>query len=449
MGLYINRVGKLEKVAADAENKGQYTESAQTLAQLSTLEPWRKDLNLQIAMAYSKAGDSSEAIKWYTIVEDHGDLDFKSSIELVNNYLQNGEPDSAHGELRDICFNKILTPDQFLEVERLQRKTGDRNSARDTLVFWWENYPDDIRIDYEMALIDLVTTPDTALPKFFQIAQKHPEYSQKLQRLIEINIEPYDKYSSRWIEIGKALNDLQEWDLAELAFLNSIKLDDGHADAWALLGRSRLVQGKDGYPDLVKAQELDSGSVLARYFLALYWREHGQAAVAMKYFNQLAREQPREALWQSELGKTAYMQNDLLSGMEYFQSAVRLAPQNLSYWQNLAEFSLSTGMDIPGIGLKAVNQAILLAPDDPMSNDLMGWQLLTRDDSDNAIKFLRKSIEEDANSARSHLHYAQALRGVGDFISARSELEKAISIDPDGLVGLMARRLLDQLFPQK
>jgi predicted Zn-dependent protease len=125
---------------------------------------------------------------------------------------------------------------------------------------------------------------------------------------------------------------------------------------------------------------------------------------------------------------------------------VRIDPENMSVWQALGEFCLVNGIDLKGACEAAVQQSILLGPDDPVSNDLMGWLLLTGGDPDNALKFLRKSLSKDAGSARTHLHFAQALIAVGDMQSARAELQQALSLDTGGPIGLIASRLLQQYF---
>jgi Tfp pilus assembly protein PilF len=76
----------------------------------------------------------------------------------------------------------------------------------------------------------------------------------------------------------------------------------------------------------------------------------------------------------------------------------------------------------------------------------MGWLLLAGGDPDNALKFMLNSLSKDAGSARSHLHYAQALIGAGDMKSAKEELQQALSLDTGGLIGLTAGRLLQQYF---
>ncbi len=105
------------------------------------------------------------------------------------------------------------------------------------------------------------------------------------------------------------------------------------------------------------------------------------------------------------------------------------------------------GIDLAGTGETAVQQALLLAPDDPISNDLMGWLLLSRGDPDNALKFLIKSVSGNVTDARSRLHLAQAWWGVGEKETARQELLAALEHDPNGPVGLTAGRLLRQYFP--
>jgi tetratricopeptide (TPR) repeat protein len=148
-----------------------------------------------------------------------------------------------------------------------------------------------------------------------------------------------------------------------------------------------------------------------------------------------------------ELGKTAYAAGNTSGALAYFQSAANLEQDNLTSWQSLAEFCLLNGIDLEGTGETAVQRSLLIAPDDPVSNDLMGWLLLSRGDPDNALKFLKKSVAAENSSAQSRLHLAQAFWGVGDAESARQEFQAALTLDPEGSVGLAAGRFLKQYFP--
>jgi tetratricopeptide (TPR) repeat protein len=299
---------------------------------------------------------------------------------------------------------------------------------------------------WKAATLQAVLHPEDALSVILRLTAEMPNLRQKLDPLIEILEKINQADSESWFEIGRFLFDNQEWDLAENAFLQSTRLRPGDSEGWAMLGESKLMQEEEGYPDLVKAIRLNERSRLGRYFLAKYWRERGQIGIAMKYLESMAAEEPGESLWKIELAKTAYLGGDTANALVFYQSAAKIDPGNIRVWQALGEFCLVNGIDLKGACEAAVQQSILLGPDDPVSNDLMGWLLLAGGDPDNALKFMLNSLSKDAGSARSHLHYAQALIGVGDMQSAKEELQQALSLDTGGPVGLTAGRLLQQYF---
>jgi len=446
-GEYYDRTRKIVTLAEQAESEKRFADQAGYLIDLAEREPWRKEYLPEIAYAYFLSGDFEMAVLWYEKSIDENPLVFEDEFRYGKALHELEKVDPAGLVFRELGSLPDRANDEYYQLVLSQRLICDLEGAISTLKTWEkENNPADPRLYYQSGLIQAVLDPDSAKIPLLAASNMSPDFRTRLEPLLQILESAELNEGDRWFQTGQALFDLRELDLAEKAFNQVVETSSGNWDAWAMLGQTRQMEGKDGYADLVRALELNPQSRLARYFLALYWREQGQVEISYKYLTNLSEEEPAESLWQVELGKTAYSAGDISAGFEHFQAATVLDPVNVSNWQVLAEFCIGNGIDVDGVGEGAVQKAVLLAPKDPISNDLMGWLLLTRSDFDNAMKFLRASIEGEPAFARSRLHYGQVLQGLGDLESAREELRIALALDPFGVVGLTAGRLLEQYF---
>jgi len=443
--VYFDLTRKIVTLAEQAESEKRFADQAGYLTDLAGREPWRKEYLLEIANAYFLSGDFVKAVLWYEKSIHVKPLVFEDKFRYGRALHELEKVDTVGLVFRELGSLPGRTNDEYYQLVLSQRIIRDLEGAISTLKTWEkENNPTEPRLFYQLGLIQAVLDPDSAKIPLLATSGMSPDFRTQLAPLLQILESTELNEDDRMFQTGQALFDLRELDLAEIVFNQAVETSPGNWDAWAMLGQTRQMEGKDGYADLVKALELNPQSRLARYFLAVYWREHGQVEISNKYLTHLSEEEPAESLWQVEQGKTAYSAGDISASFEHFQAATVLDPFNVTNWQILAEFCIGNGIDVDGVGESAVQKAVLLAPKDPISNDLMGWLLLTRSDFDNAAKFLRVAIEGDPAFARSRLHYGQALHGLGELESAREQLRNAIALDPSGVVGLTAGRLLKQ-----
>jgi tetratricopeptide (TPR) repeat protein len=446
-GGYFYTVRNLQNLSDTASSENRFQDQIGYLTNLATLEPWRKNISAQIANAFFQSGDYVNAAVWFEKAGIGTELSFEDGFHYGHSLLELGNSDTAQKIFRKLGATPGRAEDDYLQLVLSQRKIGDLDGAYSTISTWQrEKGSTSENLNYQIGLNQVFSNPDSAASSLLSVSAMNPELQTRLEPLIQTLISNDIKADDRWYQIGQALFNLREWDIAEKAFGKSTGVNPKNAEGWAMLGQTRELQEKDGYPDFVKALDLNPGSRLGRYFLAVYWRDRGQWEISKKYLTDLSLKEPDESLWQLELGKTSYTAGDLTATLEQFQRAVNLDPENVTNWQTLAEFSLGNGIDIDGVGESAVQKSVLLAPKNPVSNDLMGWLFLIRGDYDNAAKFLRQSVAGDPGFARSHLHYGQALQRLGDLDSARMELMKAVSLNPSGPVGLTANRFLERYF---
>ncbi len=114
------------------------------------------------------------------------------------------------------------------------------------------------------------------------------------------------------------------------------------------------------------------------------------------------------------------------SSVVFHQKALALDSGYVDAWVNLGVvYRLTTEYDLAEYCyLKAQS----INPDDPELNASLGALYVFKDDLENALKFLKLSVELDPALAVAHSNYALALAMNGEFESAEDELEKAVSL---------------------
>ena len=361
---------------------------------------------------------------------------------LLSLYLEAQDLASARQVARKLADLPNLLPAQFERLIRLQWQFEDWPGARYSAANWvladsqnpaaWRlsalaavPFESQIALDNITRAVSLGNLPaDIA----FQTA-----LTEALART-----DP----ASRQLAIGRALGAQGEWRLACHIFESAAEQYPNIAEAWALLGQAQMELGQDALPALTRAAELDPVSPIVLLALSDYWLAQAQPQTALSYLEQAAAAYPEQGLWQVRIADALAAQGDFNGALEHYQRAVELEPENVSYWSELAVFSAVKGMNLETIGLSAARQALLLAPDNPATLDLMGWTLAIAGENISAETFLRRALEANPDYAMAHLHLAQLLITLQRFSEARAELRIAILLDGDGVIGQAAAELL-------
>jgi tetratricopeptide (TPR) repeat protein len=245
--------------------------------------------------------------------------------------------------------------------------------------------------------------------------------------------------------IGRALGSIGQWDLAAQAFQQAVSISAGYGEAWGFLGESRYHLDGSGKSELDKALELAPESPVVRALVALYWRRMGEPQKALDHLQAIAAQEPDEPVWKVEIANTLVDTGDLVSAQDYFQQAVKLAPESSLYWQYLARFSAEYDVDPRTLGLPAARKAILLAPEDAAALDTMGQMMTRLGDRASAERFLQRALKSDATYAQAYLHLGQIYLQQ-DVRRAHPYLKRAAELAGESPEGITARRLLQNYF---
>ncbi len=432
-----------------AQEAGQPGAAAEALYRVAEAEPWRKELWQAAGQNALQAGNLEMAVEALERARAEGSISPDGLVALGDAYLQQGESADALQAWKAAIRTGAPITEAYDKAYHQQRQAGDLIGARLTLTEWLGRMPEDADPLYESGLLLAVMQPDQALPLLLEAAQRDPERAARVETLrkgLNLAAVQGDPVAAR-MQVGRSLGTLGEWDLAQVCFEEAVQLDPGYAEAWAFLGEARQQIGREGYADLERAVSLSPDSVVVQALLSVYYRRQGEPEQALPYLEKITEAEPDQALWQMELGNTLAETGDLVAALPYFQKAVQLEPASSLYWMELARFSITNDVDVRGIGLPAAREALQIASTDANVLDMNGQVMYHLGDMASAERFLQRALEIDAANAAAHLHLGQVYIQWQRMQEASAHLEAAARLGGNGPNGVMARRLLENYFP--
>lgn len=423
----------------------KYIDAITYVDQLLELEPWRSELWLKRGELAFLSGQDQLAIDSFNFANSFFPLSSQGKVLLAESYERNGDQKSAEGLWLELSQDDDLNKEGYLKTYRALLQIKETELAYRTILNWSKGDPENLEVPYYLGITKVIIDPASAKSDLVLAERVENRKSQEIRNLITtLEMEGIDP-AYHWALIGQALGNLSEWELARIAIEKAIELSPNYANAWSLLGEAKEHLGLDGYPDLLTAQQIDPDSSFLKATFSIYWRRNGHPEVALLYLQDLVKEEPGDPTWQIELANTAVEMQNIPQALEYLQAAIILDPEKLETWQRIAEFCLTYDIDLKGLGNQATNKAMLLAPENSVSNDLMGWLLMKSEDFDNALKFLQASVSQDLFNARARMHLGQCLMNLGKEAEAKNELQKALELSTDESITEMSKRLLEKL----
>ena len=115
--------------------------------------------------------------------------------------------------------------------------------------------------------------------------------------------------------------------------------------------------------------------------------------------------------------------------MALYREALALDPDQPVALHNLARALLQHEGDFEQ-SLQMARRAQRLLPEDPRAADTLGWIHCLRDEHDQAVVPLAYAAARLPGNATARFHSAVALYGSGRFGEAKSELDRAIALEP-------------------
>lgn len=399
------------------------------------------------------SGDNQRSIPLLSMAAAAHSLTTQGWILLGDAYQANGDPTSALLAWKN-AGNSVAVLERRLQAHRLLHAYPSAIADLQTLLSF---QPEDASRLYQLGLLLAATQPDQAASYLNRAAALSPSYSKpvlELTRRIQA-AQPTSQPAYTLLESGRALADLNQWELAAEAFRVATSLRPDYSEAWAFLGEAlqhiNLPEGKTyssaGLVELEFARQLDPTSLSANLFLALYRRRQGEWASALEILDKIAALYPQNPVIQIEMGNTLAEKGDAKTALTHYVRATQLSPSEPDCWLALAGFSVHIQYQVRQVALPAARQLLLLTPTDPAALDLMGQALFLLEDPFNAERFFQRAIQSDASYAPARLHLAQVYLLRGATVAAHQELELTINLAPSSSEAEFARRLLQSTSP--
>lgn len=196
-----------------------------------------------------------------------------------------------------------------------------------------------------------------------------------------------------------------------------------------------------------KALALDPESPSIHGLDGLIWMQMGRPEDALAAYEKAATLEPENAIWQISLGDASTVAGDISDALQYYHRAVELAPRDPSTWRALALFSLNNNIDVAQTGLTAAEGLSRLAPEDWLTYLVSGRVSMMLNNPLSARTNFLKAIEAAPEEPAPHYYLGLSFMEAQMFTLAYDKLVDVISLDPTGMYGWQAQRLLEVYFP--
>jgi len=182
---------------------------------------------------------------------------------------------------------------------------------------------------------------------------------------------------------------------------------------------------------------LNPDSSTVRGLRGLYFQRvanHRQALVEFQFAAALEPQNPARFV---SLGDAFVNVGDLIRALEAYQLATALAPEDAAYWRALANFCGQNNVYVRDVGIPAAQRAVVIAKDDPVHLDTLGWLLLLDARYAEAERILRDALALDSQHALAHLHLGMLYLQTDDRARAFEHLIHARDLGSTEAEGLL------------
>jgi tetratricopeptide (TPR) repeat protein len=253
-----------------------------------------------------------------------------------------------------------------------------------------------------------------------------------------------DSASEGFVIIGRGLGLAGEWELARTAFEQAAQENEKNAEAWAWLAEAnQQTAGNDALVLLDRALHLDPASSTVHSLRGLYFQRTGNYRDALTEFQSAARLDMENPSLFVSLGDAYAMTGDLIRGLQAYQYATELAPEDATYWLLLASFCAENNINLSDVGIPAAQKAVVLSQEAPETLGVLGWTLLLGGRFPEAEQILLRALEADPQNASAHFHLGVVYLQKNERAQAYAQL-----IHARDLGSMEADLALRQYFPQ-
>jgi len=432
----------LAKAAADEPQASLYYESA------AKFLFWRADLYEQAGLRAHN--DPPRAIRLLVTARQKQTLSLEGRLALGDAYLAAGQIDSAISEWEKLLSENRETLLVSPRLAPIYHTRQQFTQEADLLKTWLATDPNNPSASESLGRILAAQAAPAAGELLNSAAASSPQTAARLAGLISALDTPGTDHAYQLAKCGQALAGLDEWPLAEQAFIRAVNANPAYANAWAWLGLARQQNNSpDAQQALEYALKLDPQSAALHVMFGTYWQHSGKAQQASQQFAAATQLEPDNPTWWLALAD-ASAQLDLSQALNAYIRAINLAPQEASYWYALATFSVEQNSYIEDYGLSAALRAFALDPKNPAYMDMLGRAQMAVGQSAAAEVMFKKALSvssPDDPLYIYHYHLGLLYLQTDQAAQAKFEFEQTLAYDPHGSYGAQAKKLVERYFP--
>ncbi len=246
-------------------------------------------------------------------------------------------------------------------------------------------------------------------------------------------------------QLGQIFARAEQWALAREAFQRAVSLEPEYAQAWGYLGVARDHAGEDGAADLQKAVDLAPEDPILLTLHAVHYNQRNDPETALKILERAARLDPNNPAIAVELGRAFTNIGDLESAQQSYLQATRLAPDEASFWQLLAEFSLRNEANVENLALPAARNALILKPSSSQAWVSLGYAHYLMENFSLAERALLMAAELSPTDPRVQYHLGLLFSAQGESHKAMAAWTIAVRLAPTDLYAQLSQRAIQNL----
>lgn len=410
------------------------------------LLPWHSELYELAALA--SPSETTRSMQLLLLARNKASLSPAGQLALGDAYLANSNTEQAIQEWSDLFNRGVEIPKSAIRLTQIYHQAGEYEAEIKILQRWLLLEPANQTAGQQLGILLAAEGSPDALPVLQKATQG--DSSNRLEALVSALIESTSDQAYNLTRSGQALAGLGEWPLAEIAFQNAVETNTGYAEAWAWLGLARQQnQHKEALAALDNAIRLQPKSAAIHTMLGTVLQQNGKLQEALEQFKIATQIEPENPAWWQAMGG-ALAPYDLPGAVQSYVHAIKLAPENASYWYALAVFCVENNAFMEEYGLSAALRAYALQPYNPAHMDILGRAQLAFGQIKEAETMFTKALASSGPGNPTHiymLHLGLLYLQVGREAEAKSALIQVQVLDPTGIYGLQAKKLLERYFP--
>ncbi len=424
--------------------KGNYAKAKEHFTQTLSLDKGNPPASSGLAAIAMKDGSFGIAEDYYEESLRHypKDLQILSNLALVEDYLGKRDeteshlksaleyyPDNMSVRMKLVVFYRLYhryedvdrilsshlsTSDPLGDSLRIEAKMvlGENEMAKDLLVDFLDEYPDDQKARYSLAIVNHrlghVAEYRESIESLSNADQVHPN---ALKELIKIQIFDRD-YSGAAASIDRLYAQV-----------------GGRSDVSTLRGDLLVAQSnfRDAVSNYRSSFSLDSNNIVLVKLTNALW-QLGEQHESVALMEDWLEKYPDDGVIAFDLANRYLVKGEDEKSIKLFERVVEAEPENVIVLNNLAWLIRKTE---PKKSVEYAARAVALAPNSGTVKDTYAMALLSSGDPKKAKYFSDKARLLDSDNTSIALHRAMILNHLGEKEEAKVELISLLEAKSD------------------